>query len=323
MNETVEDVAETNEAAITMLSPGQIRISEIKLRDVDREDPQFLSIVNSIEERRRQGLRSLIMPISVRPQRDPESGAQVYFIIDGLQRYSACIEAGEDTIPCIIEEGLSDIEYLKQQFQANFSKVNQRPAQAGDHLARMMADDPTMTVNELCRISAQPKSQIEKFLKLTKLTDSCKEAVDSKEISVANAVLLAKLPTEEQDNFLDSARTKPSEDFKLETTARLKELRKAKMEAREARGPIFEPQIKMRSKKVLTEEFEDDNNTVAQTLLSARELTTPLEGFQLAIAWMLNANSEAINEQKAAWEAEQAEKAEKAKLREAAKQPKE
>ncbi len=70
----------------------------------------------------------MLLPITVREVRDPDTGQKYYSLIDGLHRYNAAQDAGLEEIPCHVLT-MDELQVLEAQLMANVHKVETRPVE--------------------------------------------------------------------------------------------------------------------------------------------------------------------------------------------------
>lgn len=135
------------------------------------------------------------------------------------------------------------------------------------------------------RLSKSP-TWLSERLKLVKLSKKIAELVDEGKVNLSNAYALAKLPEEEQANYVDKAMTEQPQQFVPAVTARVKELRDAARQGREAKPQeyVANPFLKKIG------EVKDELNTAAagKTMLAQFNVTDPLEAWKLAVQWVTN-----------------------------------
>jgi ParB family transcriptional regulator, chromosome partitioning protein len=90
----------------------KIRENPVALRSVNRTTEEYTGLVDSI---RRSGV---LNPVLVREVQDPDTKDIVYGLIDGLHRFTASQDAGQDTIPAQITS-MEDAAVLEAQILAN------------------------------------------------------------------------------------------------------------------------------------------------------------------------------------------------------------
>ncbi len=285
---------------------GTVLLSEIKenpvaLRAVDRENEQYLYLVQDVKR------RGVLSPITVRER--TEGDESYYEICDGLHRYSAAIDAGLTEIDVTVKD-YDDAEVEETQIVANLVRVDTKPVDYTKQLLRMMSRNPLMTVPELASRISQSECFINQRLSLLKLDASIQKLVNEGEIKLNNAYALSKLPPEEQHVFTDMAMTQKPAEFVPAVQARAKELRDAKRAGKEAGDVVWEPTAHLRKMGELKAEFL--NSEVGPALCASLE--SAAEGFAVAIAWVISLDAASIEAQKSKNDSRLAER-EAAKIR--------
>ncbi len=266
----------------------EIKENPVALRAVDRENVQYLNLVQDVKR------RGVITPISVRQQQD---GDDSYFeICDGLHRYSAAVDAGLTVIDVVIKN-YDDAEVEETQLIANLIRVDTKPVDYTKHLLRMMTRNPLMTMSELGSRISQSEAFINQRLSLLKLDPAIQALVNESEIKLNNAYALSKLPPEEQHNFTDAAMTQKPAEFVPAVQARAKELRDAKRSGKEASDVVWEPTAHLRKLGELKAEFA--NAEVGPAIVAAAGCETAAEGFAAGIAYAISLDAASVESQKA------------------------
>jgi ParB family chromosome partitioning protein len=269
-----------------------------KLRAVDKETEEYEGLVDSIKA------KGVLNPINVRELKDPESGEEIYGLVDGLQRYTASKDAGKESIPAQViscDEG----ELIETQILANVHKIETKPVEYSKALLKLLQNNPLLTRSELAAKLCKTTAWISERLGLLKLVDQVGKLVDDDKIGLSNAYALARLPQEEQADYVDRAIAMPPPQFGATVNARVKEIRQAKREGRDAAPAEFQPIAILRSRKELMEEMEAGEQ--GGLLVSNNKPSTPDEAFALAVKWALNLDPASIEIQKAKDEERKAE----------------
>jgi len=114
---------------------------------------------------------------------------------------------------------------------------------------------------------------------------------------LSNAYSLAKLPEEEQAQFVERAIAMTPQEFAPTVAARVKELREAKREGRAAGEAVFEAVAILKSRKDIVAAREGGD--VAVTLVKSSKVKNPVDAFNLALAWALTLDPVGVEAQKA------------------------
>jgi ParB/RepB/Spo0J family partition protein len=282
----------------------QIRESKVALRDVDKEDEKYLGLVDSIRD---HGVMNAIVVREI----GKEDGEMVYGLIDGLQRFTASGDAGKPTIPAQILD-LSDAQILEAQIIANVHKIETKKFQYAKQLEKILAENPFMTMNELAGRLNKSAQWLSDQLNLSKLPNEVGTLVDEGKIGLSNAYVLSKLPVEEMANFIERAMTQQPGEFAPQVNSRMKEIREARRQGREAQGETFNgvPYLQ----KMAPIKAELDQPTAIKHLLETQQPKTPIEAAKLTLAWVLMIDPITLTERQRKYEEKRSQdKAEKEK----------
>jgi ParB/RepB/Spo0J family partition protein len=274
----------------------QIRESKVALRDVDKEDEKYLGLVDSIRD---HGVMNAIVVREI----GKEDGEMVYGLIDGLQRFTASGDAGKPTIPAQI---------LEAQIIANVHKIETKKFQYAKQLEKILAENPFMTMNELAGRLNKSAQWLSDQLNLSKLPNEVGTLVDEGKIGLSNAYVLSKLPVEEMANFIERAMTQQPGEFAPQVNSRMKEIREARRQGREAQGETFNgvPYLQ----KMAPIKAELDQPTAIKHLLETQQPKTPIEAAKLTLAWVLMIDPITLTERQRKYEEKRSQdKAEKEK----------
>lgn len=300
----------------------EIRENPVALRSVNKQTEAYTGLVDSIAQ------MGILNPISVRERviTDQDTGTEIeryYELIDGLHRFSAAIDAGLDEMTVNILD-LQDADVLVAQIVANVHKVETRPVEYSKQLRRILASDPMMTRADLARNLGKSPQWLDQRLGLVKIEDeNIARLIDEGKITLANAYALAKLPTNEQVDWLDRAMTLQPDEFAPQVNKRISDIRDAKRQGREVGDSAWEPTPHVRKVRELKDEMESPK--VVQKLLSVEEIRNQVPsspeaavayGFALAIRFALHMDSFSIEEQRSREEARKQEREEAKKRRE-------
>jgi len=301
MSEELNVPTTTKRVAITL-----IRENKTALREVDRSSEGYQELLNSV---RKDGV---IQNITVREMEDAETKQKFYGLVDGLHRFTAAKDAGLTELECKVIVGMSDYEVLRKQIILNAQRVETKPVEYSRQLARMMNANLALTVQELAdQISKTPQFIYER-LGLLKLNEQIAKLVDEGQIKLANAFALAKLPVDEQPNWIDRAITQEATEFIPSAAARVKEIREANRKGEDVKPAEFVPVARLRK----AGEVKDENveSRIGPALVKKEGASTPEAGFALAVRWMLHLDSVSIEADKQKYEARKKE-LEEAKIR--------
>jgi ParB/RepB/Spo0J family partition protein len=268
------------------------------LRKVDKTKEEYVGLVESIR------IQGVMNPITVREIQDPDTKDTIYGLVDGLQRFSASKDAGKETIPCHVIS-CEDGELIEAQIMANVHKIETKPVEYSRALLKILQNNPLMSRTELANKLAKTGAWISDRLGLLKLTEAIGKLVDEEKINLSNAYALAKLPQEEQPDFIDRAMTMTPQQFTPTVNARAKEIRDAKRKGKDAAPEEFQAVPLLRTRKELVEELE--NPQIGPALCGEFKPKSADAAFALGVAWALTMDPRSQEFQKARDEERRAE----------------
>lgn len=279
---------------VTIVAIDAIRPNPVALRSVDRESEEFIQLRDSIGD----PAIGILNPINVRERTEDVDGEAVtyYEIIDGLHRYTAACECGLSEVPIHVKDADETQAHL-MQIIGNAMRVETKPVQYTKHLQRVISANPTWTMSDLASKVHRSPAWLNQRFGLLKLNEQVQELVDDSKISVSNAVILAKLPHEEQLNYIDSAMSMGTTEFGPLVQQRVKEIKEAEKAGREASEPTFSPVAKPRKKTELEDEL--NSRTVLASLVA--DCVDVTEAAYLALAWVLSLDPTSVEVQEAQW----------------------
>jgi len=272
-----------------------IRPNPVALRAVDRESEAYIQLRDSIGDPD----IGLLNPINVRERKEEVDGEEVTFyeIIDGLHRYTACSECGYEEIPVLVKD-FEETEAHLAQIIGNAMHIETKPVEYTKHLQRVISAHPTWNMADLAgKVHRSPQWLTQRF-GLLKLDPSVQKLVDDGKIAVSNAVILAKLPHEEQLNYIDSAMTMITAEFGPLVQTRVSEINKAAREGRPVKDDEFTPTARPRKRSELETELKDQ--FVLGSLVDACD--SKVTAAYLALAWVLQLDPSSVALAKAQWE---------------------
>jgi ParB family chromosome partitioning protein len=157
------------------------------------DDAALQELASSI---RSQGVLS---PLLVRPL--TESGFE---IVAGARRYRAAQMAEQETVPVRIKN-MTDAEVIEAQLVENLIRAEIHPMEEAEGFARLLAlEEPKYSIEQIAaRVGKQP-SFVASRLKLVDLVPAAVDAFYANVIGVGHALLLAKLPADQQQQALSA-----------------------------------------------------------------------------------------------------------------------
>ena len=285
----------------------------VKLREVNKESTGYLELVESI---RKDGV---VNPITVRLVPGTEGMADQYQLVDGLHRLTAARDAGLTALDVQVKE-LDDTGVLLMQISMNSHTIDTKPVEYTQALKQILAANTFMTLGELGKEIGKSASWIEQRLSLGNImNDTINELINAGKITLINAYALATLPEEEQLDWVTQAQTESVAEFAPKVSARVRELKAASRQAREA-APVGFVAVAIMRKFGDLKKAPADSELIAQL---ATQATSVEEAILVGINYTMNldalsvaAQETAYNDKKAAQEKAKEERA--AKRQEAA-----
>jgi ParB/RepB/Spo0J family partition protein len=275
-----------------------IEIGDIALRGAELENEQFKGLMASIK------LNGVLESIVIQPS--PETPGK-YRLIDGLQRVTIMNLLGKEEIPAMVIDA-DEAQVMKVQIQMNLHRVNTKPAAYGKQIRRWMALDTTLTVTTIAEELGVSVQWVTQRINLHTLLKEIADRVDSGEICATNAFALAKLPADEQKEWVKRAITQSPDLFVEQCLARAKEIKDAARSGKKAGDETFVSVKRLRGVKDVKDEL--DLHT-ARALLVMPDMSG-LDGFDAAIAWVLHQDLPTVTAEKEKWEVEKKAREEKA-----------
>jgi ParB family chromosome partitioning protein len=265
-----------------------IRENPVALRAVNKKDPAYAELVDSIRD------RGVLNPVSVREQVDPVTNETYYGLIDGLHRFTASKDAGLDAIPAYVKN-MDDGQVEEAQIIANAQKIETKFVEYSKQIQRILVRNPLMTVMQLSKLLNKSPQWVGDRLGLLKLAPSIQPLVDGGDIVLSNAYALAKLPEDEQLEFLQAAQVEQPTEFCPRVQERVKAIRDAKRKGANAEKIEFQPTAFLQKLGDFKDEYE--NLSVGRVLLQKFSVTDPLEAWKMGIAWALHLDPESAQAQ--------------------------
>lgn len=274
-----------------------IRVSPAALRQCNTENQEYIQLRDSVTQ------VGVLHPLLIREKSETLDDGTVnnYFeLVDGLQRYTSCLELGIDQVDVKISS-FDDIEALEAQIITNAHRVETKPIEYTKSLQRLMTLDTTLTIPELAtRIAKSPQWLNQRFQMVAKIAPELLDLVNDGKITVSNALQLAKLPQSEQGDFAAAAQTESSSDFVKTVKDRAAEINKAAREGREAKVREFVPSMKQRKLAEIKEAVE--SGSVAVHLAEQVQPANVVDAVALGIQWVLSVDPVSLGERKDAYD---------------------
>ena len=156
-----------------------------------REDDDMKQLMESIRE------EGILVPVIVRPSTDGG-----YEIISGHRRVYAARRVGLSDIPVFIRDDITDDEAVIAMVDSNLQRKKLLPSEkarsyALKYNAIKNKDTKGDSLSEMCRLTGESRSAVQRMIVLATLPDTILEMVDAKKIGVVPAVNLSGLKKKE------------------------------------------------------------------------------------------------------------------------------
>ena len=141
--------------------------------------------------------QGVLSPLLVRPL--TENGFE---IVAGARRYRAAQMAESVTVPVRIKQ-MTDAEVLEAQLVENLIRAEIHPMEEAEGFSRLLAlEEPKYSIEQIAAKVGKHPSFVASRLKLVDLVPAAVDAFYANEIGVGHALLLAKLPADQQEQAL-------------------------------------------------------------------------------------------------------------------------
>ena len=139
----------------------------------------------------------VLSPLLVRPKNE-----RSFEIVFGAQRYRAAQIAEIATVPVRIKN-MTDAEVLEAQLIENLQRREVHPMEEAQGFKALLdLEEPKYSIEQIAAKTGKSPAYIAQRLKLTELSAPVVEAFYADEIGVGHALLLAKLPADQQEEAL-------------------------------------------------------------------------------------------------------------------------
>lgn len=296
----------------------KIRENAIALRKVvNKETEEYMSGLDSVKK------RGIMIPILVRPIKDPVTGEDLYGLIDGLHRLNWAMDASLEEIPANIGD-LDEANILEAQILANVHKIETKPVQYTKALVTVVGQNPLLTLTELAGRLSRSEKWITDRLGLLDLTEDIQKLVDEGKLVLTNAYALSKLPEDHQRDNLNAAMSQSPAEFIPRMQTLQKEIDKARREGRKAETEHFMPSPRLQRLPLIKDEaaLAKDKPADCKVIQMAAQAgcKTMEQGVAFALNWTIHNDPITLKAEEAKWKAEkeqkEKDKAERAKQRE-------
>lgn len=220
-----------------------------------------------------------------------------YEVVDGMYRWTAGHEAGLKFFQCVVRE-MTDKEVLVWQIKLNATRKDTDPIEYARHLQRLMnLESKPPSLKEMSELVGKSRSWVCEMLSLNNLIPEYQRLVTRGDITVGNAQLLAKLKTYLQPEHIEAAKRQSVVEFRQTVAAAVNRFRESlktgKVES------FWSEEIKPYVRRIpdICKELQDWQN--GATMIVKHGAISPLDGWKLAVQWLMNMDPETLAFRKA------------------------
>jgi len=195
-------------------------------------------------------------------------------IIDGYRRWRICRELGWTDVPVHVVEGdAEELRIIAQTRRHEFGRTEKKIL-----VSRYLQRTPNATAGDIAHTYQWSVSEVEALVGVKFAAEEIQEAYDYGKIPLSTMWHVARLKPELQSALFEEA----GHDVE-----QLHELAEERLRVvRGARRRQFTTRLRFRKVSEVLE--EGDRTTVGGPLLIKHKAETPMDGWKLAIQWVLN-----------------------------------
>lgn len=265
---------------ITLIHPPKFMLRPVRTASVE-----YAEMLDSIRD------NGLFQPILVRRL---DNGK--YEVVEGNWRFTCCIQLQLKTIPCIIRD-MTDAQVMIAQLQTNGIRPETSPVEFSERLARLLHNNPDMTVPMMAVLIRKSPQWIRKILRLTKLRAEYSTMVRRGEIPLTSACILARLPPEYQDTLIQKARTLTVTEFNELAHGELKRLREASRNTYINNHPVNQPKPVPNLRRFVELRSEFERPAAAGPTVVKMAAKTAMDGWSSCMAWIMHMDPDSLVDQ--------------------------
>ena len=270
----------------------QVRILPQALRNVDVTTAGYAQLRDNIAQ------YGILSPISVTEGTDPETGGLVYNIVDGAHRYTAARDAGAESIPVNIVDA-DETKRMLMQMSGNLQTIITKPVEYTKQLLKLLNLQQHWDLSDLAKHVNQSVEWLRERLNLLKLDQTIQNLVDTDQLKLTQAYMLARLPVDIQKSLVDDALTMSAAEFQAKVAATKAQLAKDAAAGRKTNPDEFVHKPYLRKMAEIEAERESGNasrSAATQIAAGASSVTEAAEqGFAAGIAWITHSDPASID----------------------------
>lgn len=231
-------------------------------------------------------------------------------IIDGGHRFEAAKDLGIVSIPCNIvtvpEEHTAPeklkLWIMRLQISSNVHRFETKPAEYAKQVLACVSSDPSKSLQDWAEFFNKSITWMYDRLRIAKMCEQAHKLADEGAIKPSNLIFLARLPEDEQPEWIDKAQTEDFQTFVSEVNKRLNEINRANRGLRAQQE--WQPTSKIRSKTELKDFFRANYEAIKEISQEERDAVDKSSiaynlGMFDSIRYAISLDDESCEEQRA------------------------
>lgn len=253
----------------------------VLLRPVNTLSQEYLDMVADFKQFGHFGQSIMVRPFQER-----------YQVVDGMYRWTAGHEAGLPFFQCVVRE-MDDKEVLMWQIKLNATRKDTDPIEYARHLRRLIdLSDNEVKLKDIAEEIGKSRSWVSEMMSLNKLRKEFQRLVQRGQITVANAQLLAKLKPYLQPDYIEQAKTETAAEFRKTVAAAVNRYRENLKAGRIEE--YWSEEIKPYVRRIEDINHELMTWETGASMIAQHGCISPLEGWKLAVQWLMNMDPEML-----------------------------
>ena len=264
---------------VRMIPTHLIHEPPVVLRVVNRRSIEYEEMKDSIEE------IGFINSLCARPA--PHRGEDHHEIVDGLYRLNCCRDLKIPEVPCIVRE-VSDQMLLRLQIQANAIRPETTRIEFARQIQKIIDSDESLTLPDIAAMVHKSPGWVQRTLELMHLEPALQRKVDRGEICLGNAYWLARMNRSYRPAYIEHAENMTAKEFRALALSRIKAFKEAirQGDLTAFYAKRYTPYPHLRS--LIHVEHERKKLEAATKLIPMTKCLTPLDGWRMALAWVVH-----------------------------------
>ncbi len=176
-------------SAVVEIPVALIERNSYQTRVTGLDDPSLTELTESIKA------QGVLEPILVRPLKQAGPTGQMYELIAGERRWLASRKAGLKRIPALVRE-VSNEQTMVITIIENLHRQDLNPMQHA-RAFRRLSDEFRLTQEEIAQRTGMSRPAVANYLRLTRLPEWVRAAIDENRLSFGHAKVLLQVPEDE------------------------------------------------------------------------------------------------------------------------------